>query len=193
MKFYNQPHRFYCGIDLHARTLAVCALDADGARAFRGTVAACPKAVRDARAPFRENLAVACAGLFAWYWLADLGEQEPIPFVLGHALYMKALHGGMAKHDALPTRPLEDSAAESADRKGQAELRRGAAGRTGASAGRAPARCPTPGTPAPGEHRCARDPDPAGWSGPWRSFGTSEIGSDALGPSPAAALPPRPG
>jgi hypothetical protein len=31
MRFYNQQHRFYCGIDLHARTLAVCILDADGA------------------------------------------------------------------------------------------------------------------------------------------------------------------
>jgi hypothetical protein len=21
MRFYNQPHRFYCGVDLHARTM----------------------------------------------------------------------------------------------------------------------------------------------------------------------------
>ena len=30
MRFYNQPHRFYAGIDLHARTLFVCVLDQDG-------------------------------------------------------------------------------------------------------------------------------------------------------------------
>src|SRR5262245_39774987 len=101
MRFYNQQHRFYCGIDLHARTLAVCILDAEGATVFRGTVAASPKAVRDALAPFREDLVVACECMFAWYWLADLCQEEGIPFVLGHALYMKAIHGGKAKNDAL--------------------------------------------------------------------------------------------
>jgi transposase len=40
-------------------------------------------------------------GLFTWYWLADLCAQEGIPFVLGHALYMKAIHGGKAKHDTI--------------------------------------------------------------------------------------------
>jgi hypothetical protein len=40
-------------------------------------------------------------GLFTWYWLADRCAQEGIPFVLGHALYMKAIHGGKAKHDTI--------------------------------------------------------------------------------------------
>jgi hypothetical protein len=31
-------------------------------------------------------------------WLADLCAQEGIPFVLGPALDMKAIHGGKAKH-----------------------------------------------------------------------------------------------
>src|SRR5262245_24766030 len=101
MRFYNQQHRFYCGIDLHARTLAVCILDAAGAIAFRGNVAASPQAVRDALAPFREDVAVACACLFAWYWLADLCQEEKVPFVLGHALYRKAIHGGKAKNDPI--------------------------------------------------------------------------------------------
>src|SRR5262249_10244289 len=34
-----------------------------------------------------------------WYWLADLCAKEGIAFVLGHALYMKAIHGGKAKND----------------------------------------------------------------------------------------------
>jgi Transposase len=42
-------------------------------------------------------VAVEC--IFTWYWLADLGAREGIPFVLGHALYMKAIHGGKAKKD----------------------------------------------------------------------------------------------
>jgi transposase len=39
--------------------------------------------------------------MFTWYWLADLCVQEGIPFVLGHALYMKAIHGGKAKNDKI--------------------------------------------------------------------------------------------
>jgi len=39
--------------------------------------------------------------MFAWYWLADLCQRERIPFVLGHALAMKAIHGGKAKNDRL--------------------------------------------------------------------------------------------
>ena len=44
MRFYNQQHRFYCGVDLHARTLAVCILDSDGATVFHDTIAASPAA-----------------------------------------------------------------------------------------------------------------------------------------------------
>jgi hypothetical protein len=30
MRFYTQQHQFYCGIDLHARTMFVCILDQSG-------------------------------------------------------------------------------------------------------------------------------------------------------------------
>ncbi len=39
--------------------------------------------------------------IFTWYWLADLCSKQNIPFVLGHALYMKAIHGGKAKNDKI--------------------------------------------------------------------------------------------
>src|SRR5262245_45843654 len=101
MRFYNQQHRFYGGVDLHARTLSLCILDATGTIVLQKTIAANPDAFLQAVAPFRDGLAVACECLFAWYWLADLCEQEKIPFVLGHALYMKAIHGGKAKTDKI--------------------------------------------------------------------------------------------
>ena len=52
-------------------------------------------------APFRESLVVAVECIFTWYWLADLCAREGIAFVLGHALYMKAIHGGKAKNDRI--------------------------------------------------------------------------------------------
>ena len=30
MRFYNQRHQFYCGIDLHASSMHVCVVDHDG-------------------------------------------------------------------------------------------------------------------------------------------------------------------
>ncbi|HKB41278.1 MAG TPA: IS110 family transposase [Gemmataceae bacterium] len=106
MRFYNQPHRFYCGVDLHARTLAVCILDSAGTPVFHDTIAASLTAFLKAVQPFRDGLVVACECMFAWYWLADLCQQEGIPFVLGHALYMKAIHGGKAKTDKIDAKKI---------------------------------------------------------------------------------------
>jgi hypothetical protein len=39
--------------------------------------------------------------MFTWYWLADLCAREALVFVLGHALYMRAIHGGKAKNDRI--------------------------------------------------------------------------------------------
>jgi transposase len=101
MRFYNQQHRFYCGVDLHARTLSLHILDAQGNTALKKTFAPSPEAFLAAVEPFRDGLVVACACMFCWYWLADLCAQEKIPFVLGHALYMKAIHGGKTKTDPI--------------------------------------------------------------------------------------------
>jgi len=34
-------------------------------------------------------------------WVADFCEDNNIEFILGHALYMKAIHGGKAKNDKI--------------------------------------------------------------------------------------------
>jgi hypothetical protein len=101
MRFYNQPHRFYAGIDLHARTLFVCVLDQDGQVRFHQNLAAKPEQLLAALEPFREDLVVACECMFAWYWVADLCATHKIDFVLGHALFMKAIHGGKTKNDKI--------------------------------------------------------------------------------------------
>ena len=101
MRFYNQPHRFYAGIDLHARSMYLCVLDQAGAVVFHANLDAQPAALLAALAPFRDGIVVAAECMFAWYWLADLCVAEQIPFVLGHALYMKAIHGGKAKNDRI--------------------------------------------------------------------------------------------
>ena len=101
MRFYTGQHSFYCGIDLHAHTMAVCILDAAGEIVLERNHAASPEVFLGTIAPYRDGLVVACECLFTWYWLADLCAREKIAFVLGHALYMKAIHGGKAKNDRI--------------------------------------------------------------------------------------------
>jgi transposase len=101
MRTYKTPHAYYCGVDLHARSLFVHVLDDKGITRLERDIAASPATFLEAVNPYREGLVVGCECMFAWYWLADLCERERIPFVLGHALAMKAIHGGKAKNDRL--------------------------------------------------------------------------------------------
>lgn len=101
MRIYTQPHRFYCGIDLHARSLHLCVLDQAGTVVFDKNIAARPETFLKAIAPFRADVVVGVECMYAWYWLADLCTQEKIPFVLGHALYMKLIYGAKAKNDKI--------------------------------------------------------------------------------------------
>jgi hypothetical protein len=67
MRFYNppkQPHKFYCGVDLHARTMYLCILDQGGSVALHKEVPAEPGAFLEAIAPYRQGLVVACECLF---------------------------------------------------------------------------------------------------------------------------------
>jgi transposase len=74
-------------------------LDEAGRTRLEQNLPARPDAFLDAINPYRDGLVVGCECMFAWYWLADLCEHERIPFVLGHALAMKAIHGGKSKND----------------------------------------------------------------------------------------------
>ena len=101
MRFYNKAHRFYCGIDLHAKTLYLCILDRDGQIVLQRNIKSRPEPFLAAIEPFREDLVVSAECVFTWYWLADLCRQEGIEFVLAHALYLRAIHGAKAKNDKI--------------------------------------------------------------------------------------------
>jgi transposase len=101
MKFYTQQHKHYCGIDLHAKAMYVCILDQSGTILVHKNLPTTPEAFLRLIAPYREDLVVGVECIFTWYWLADLCSKEGIAFVLGHALYMKAIHGGKAKNDRI--------------------------------------------------------------------------------------------
>jgi hypothetical protein len=39
--------------------------------------------------------------MYTWYWVADFCLKYHLSFVLGHALYMKAIHGSKTKNDKI--------------------------------------------------------------------------------------------
>ena len=101
MQFYTKQHQTYGGIDLHARTMYVCILNQAGDILVHPNMKSSPDALLRTIAPSRDDIVVAVECVFAWYWLADLCVREGIPFVLGHALYMKAIHGGKATNSMI--------------------------------------------------------------------------------------------
>jgi transposase len=84
----------------------VCILDAAGQVLVHRNVKSTPEAFLDIVAPYRDDLVVAVECMFTWYWLADLCAAERIAFVLGHALAMKAIHGGKAKNDKIDSHKI---------------------------------------------------------------------------------------
>jgi len=76
----------------------VCILDQTGETRLHRHMTATPEALLTAIAPYHGQIVLAAECMFTWYWLADLCAEHGIPFVLGHALSMKAIHGGKAKN-----------------------------------------------------------------------------------------------
>ena len=106
MRFYNTSHQYYCGIDLHTKMMYVCILDNEGEILLHQNIPTQPNRFLKLINPYREDIVVGVECIFSWYWLADLCQAEGIPFILGHALYMKAIHGGKSKNDKIDSEKI---------------------------------------------------------------------------------------
>lgn len=107
MKYYTSTTEFNCGIDLHARQMYVCVMDRQGKKLVHTNVKNNDfdyflKLVE----PYRHDLTVCCECMFGWYWLADACEAAGLTFVLAHALYVRAIHGGKNKNDRIDSEKL---------------------------------------------------------------------------------------
>ena len=101
MNFYNNLHPYYCGIDLHARVLYVCIIDQDGQICVHQEISDSPDKLKSILEPYLGNIVVGVECMHCWYWVSDFCEDLGVDFILGHALYMKAIHGGKAKNDRI--------------------------------------------------------------------------------------------
>lgn len=101
MNFYNSTHPYYCCIDLHARILYVCIIDNDGQSIVHKEISADSNQLYALLEPYIGNIVVGVECMHCWYWVSDFCDDIGVDFILGHALYMKAIHGGKAKNDKI--------------------------------------------------------------------------------------------
>ena len=107
MRFYQSTTQFNCGIDLHARCMYVCLVDREGNKLLHTNIRNNDfEFFLRKIAPWKHDLTVCCECLFCWYWLADACAREGLEFVLAHALYLKAIHGGKNKNDRIDSEKL---------------------------------------------------------------------------------------
>ncbi len=107
MKYYTTTTEFNCGIDLHTKQMYICVMDPMGKKLVHTNIKDNDfdyflKLVE----PYRHDLTVCCECIFNWYWLADACHRAKIKFVLAHALYMKAIHGGKNKNDRIDSEKI---------------------------------------------------------------------------------------
>ena len=108
MEYATITSKYCCGIDLHARTMYLCVMDSAGKIQFHRNLRNEFSLLTQALKPYRDRVSIGVESTYNWYWIADGCHQAGIPFYLGHALYMKAIHGGKKKNDRIDSRTLAD-------------------------------------------------------------------------------------
>ena len=89
MHYAQINSRYYCGIDLHSRTMYVCVMDPSGHVLFHRNMKNDFAIFKQHVKSFLPDLAVGVESSGYYYWLADACREAGIDFHLGHALYMK--------------------------------------------------------------------------------------------------------
>jgi len=100
INFYNGQHAYYCGVDLHKKTMYVYIINHDGETVFHKNLRTRPDEFLNAIAPFLEGLIVAVECIF----VADVPSalvlaSRPLP-AGRHRLHprARALHEGRPWH-----------------------------------------------------------------------------------------------
>lgn len=101
MRFYTKTHPFYCGIDLHARSLYVCIIDSEANVLRHREIPASPEKLQALLKPYIGQIVVGVECMHCWYWVADFCNDIGVEFILGHALYMRSIYGAKAKNDRI--------------------------------------------------------------------------------------------
>ncbi len=99
-KISNQ-YNYFCGGDMHSKSSYFVVLDRTGKRVRKANLANQANLFKDFIAPFAGQVIVGVESNFNYPWLFDLCQAQNIPFILGHAAYMRAIAGNKTKNDRL--------------------------------------------------------------------------------------------
>jgi transposase len=108
MRFAKVESKYYCGIDLHSRSMYISVMDKEGEILFHRNMPNDFDIFKNYVERFRPEMAVGVESSCYYYWLADACKEADIPFYLGHAYYMKAINGGKVKNDRVDSRKIAD-------------------------------------------------------------------------------------
>ena len=75
MGYYKQKHKHYCGIDLHAKTMYLCIMDADGEVLFHKNMKTERETFLRSIRKYRDDLCVSSECMQSWYWVEKIKGQ----------------------------------------------------------------------------------------------------------------------
>src|SRR4030095_15401574 len=104
MRFYTNQHQFYCGIDLHARSMSVCMVSQEGEILLHRNLQAAPEPFLKAMAPYRANLVGAVACLFTG-WAKFWPSSGSMTSTMASASPASRIVGRRAASSSVPRHP----------------------------------------------------------------------------------------
>jgi len=99
---------YVCGVDLHSTSMYVCVMDREGNIHLHRNMLNNFKYFKSLITKYLGHISVGVESMHSYYWLADKCLENNIPFYLGHAFYMKSIHGGKKKNDKLDSKKIAD-------------------------------------------------------------------------------------
>lgn len=108
MKFVQAKTQYIGGIDLHAENSYICIMDRSGKIYVHCEIPSNKFDLLESFTPYTPNITICCESTFNWYWVADLCRICQVEFVLGHALYLRLIHGAKKKNDRIDAKKLAD-------------------------------------------------------------------------------------
>jgi len=78
-----------------------CSIDQDGNTILHKEIPANKEKLFKLIKPYIGSVVIGVECMPCWYWVSDYCTEIGVDFILGHALYMKAIHGGKAKNDRI--------------------------------------------------------------------------------------------
>jgi transposase len=108
MELANITTKYVCGVDLHGKTKYICVMDKSGNILLHRNMKNDFDSFKDYISPYLPNISVGVESMHSYYWLSDSCLKNNIPFYLGHAYYMKSIHGGKTKNDKIDSKKIAD-------------------------------------------------------------------------------------